>query len=43
MGLFDSILGAASGEGSASGQANPLIGIVERSPHAERGFAGFGQ
>ena len=28
MGLFDSILGAASGEGGASGQANPLIGIV---------------
>src|SRR6476646_4969205 len=28
MGLFDSILGAASGEGSASGQANPLMGIV---------------
>jgi len=28
MGLLDSILGAASGEGGASGQANPLIGIV---------------
>src|SRR6476646_7971947 len=28
MGLFDSILGAASGEGGASGQANPLMGIV---------------
>ena len=28
MGLFDSILGAASGEGSASGQEHPLIGIV---------------
>ena len=28
MGLFDSILGAAGGEGVASGQANPLIGIV---------------
>jgi uncharacterized protein YidB (DUF937 family) len=28
MGLFDSILGAASEKGDASGQANPLIGIV---------------
>jgi uncharacterized protein YidB (DUF937 family) len=28
MGLFDSILGAVSGKGDASGQANPLIGIV---------------
>jgi uncharacterized protein YidB (DUF937 family) len=28
MGLLDSILGAASGESGASGQANPLIGIV---------------
>ena len=28
MGLFDSILGAASGERGASGQANPLMGIV---------------
>jgi uncharacterized protein YidB (DUF937 family) len=28
MGLLDSILGAASGKGDASGQANPLIGIV---------------
>jgi len=28
MGLFDSILGAASGEGGASSQENPLMGIV---------------
>ena len=28
MGLLDSILGAGSGESGASGQANPLIGIV---------------
>ena len=28
MGLFDSILGAASGKSDASGQANPLIGLV---------------
>ena len=28
MGLFDSILGKASGEGDTSGQANPLVGIV---------------
>ena len=28
MGLLDSILGAASGEGGAPGQANPLMGIV---------------
>ena len=28
MGLFDSILGAASEKGDASGQANPMIGIV---------------
>ena len=28
MGLFDSILGAVSGKSDASGQANPLIGIV---------------
>ena len=28
MGLLDSILGAASGEGGASGEANPLIGIL---------------
>ena len=28
MGLFDSILGAASEKDDASGQANPLIGIV---------------
>jgi uncharacterized protein YidB (DUF937 family) len=28
MGLFDSILGAASEKGDASGQGNPLIGIV---------------
>ena len=28
MGLLDSILGAATREGGASGQANPLIGIV---------------
>ena len=28
MGLLDSILGAASGKGDTSGQANPLIGIV---------------
>ena len=28
MGLFDSILGAASGEGGASDQTNPLMGIV---------------
>jgi len=28
MGLFDSILGAASGEGRASSQENPLMGIV---------------
>jgi uncharacterized protein YidB (DUF937 family) len=28
MGLFDSILGAVSGESGGSGQANPLIGIV---------------
>ena len=28
MGLFDSILGTASGEGGASGEANPLMGIV---------------
>ena len=28
MGLLDSILGAASGKGGASGQSNPLIGIV---------------
>jgi hypothetical protein len=41
MGLLDSILGAASGEGCASGQANPLIGIVA-SARAERGL-GFGQ
>jgi uncharacterized protein YidB (DUF937 family) len=28
MGLLDSILGAASGKSGASGQPNPLIGIV---------------
>ena len=28
MGLFDSILGVASGKSDASGQANPLIGLV---------------
>ena len=28
MGLFDSILGAASGKNAQSGEANPLIGIV---------------
>ena len=28
MGLFDSILGAVSGKSGASGEANPLIGIV---------------
>jgi uncharacterized protein YidB (DUF937 family) len=28
MGLFDSILGAASEKGDASGQGNPLAGIV---------------
>ena len=28
MGLFDSILGVVSGKGDASGQGNPLIGIV---------------
>ena len=28
MGLLDSILGAASGKSGASGEANPLIGIV---------------
>ena len=28
MGLLDSILGAVSGKSGASGQANPLIGIV---------------
>ena len=28
MGLFDSILGAASEKGDASGQVNPMIGIV---------------
>ncbi|HEY2681703.1 MAG TPA: YidB family protein [Candidatus Udaeobacter sp.] len=28
MGLFDSILGAASGEGGASSQENPVMGIV---------------
>ena len=28
MGLFDSILGAGSEKGDASGQGNPLIGIV---------------
>ena len=28
MGLFDSILGAASGKTDATGEANPLIGIV---------------
>ena len=28
MGLFDSILGAVSGKSDASGQANPLIGIL---------------
>ena len=28
MGLFGAMLGAASGEGSASGQEHPLIGIV---------------
>jgi uncharacterized protein YidB (DUF937 family) len=28
MGLFDSILGTVSGKSGASGQANPLIGIV---------------
>src|SRR5215831_20851124 len=28
MGLLDSILGAATGKSDASGEANPLIGIV---------------
>ena len=28
MGLFDSILGAVSGQSRASGEANPLIGII---------------
>jgi uncharacterized protein YidB (DUF937 family) len=28
MGLLDSILGAVSGQGGASGEANPLMGIV---------------
>ena len=28
MGLFDSILGASSAKGDASGQGNPLIGMV---------------
>jgi uncharacterized protein YidB (DUF937 family) len=28
MGLFDSILGAASGKSDASGQANPLMGMI---------------
>ena len=28
MGLLDSILGAASGQGGATGEANPLMGIV---------------
>ncbi len=28
MGLFDSILGAVSGQSGASGEANPLMGIV---------------
>src|SRR6266436_8804894 len=28
MGLFDSILGAVTGKTDASGEANPLIGIV---------------
>ena len=28
MGLFDSILGAGSEKGDASGQGNPLVGIV---------------
>jgi uncharacterized protein YidB (DUF937 family) len=28
MGLFDSILGAMNEKGEASGQANPLIGII---------------
>ena len=28
MGLFDSILGAATGKTDASGEANPLIGMV---------------
>jgi uncharacterized protein YidB (DUF937 family) len=28
MGLFDSILGAASGKNAQSGEANPLIGVL---------------
>lgn len=28
MGLLDSILGAVSGQGGASGEANPLIGVL---------------
>src|SRR6201993_5137539 len=28
MGLFDSILGAVSGQSGASGEANPLIGVL---------------
>ena len=28
MGLFDSLLGAVSGQSGASGEANPLMGIV---------------
>jgi hypothetical protein len=43
MGLFDSILGAASEKGDTSGQANPLIGIVGGLLAQSGRAAGFGQ
>ena len=43
MGLLDSILGAASGKTDASGEANPLIGILGGLLAQSGGIAGFGQ